>query len=220
MPFKFRTATPEDIPAIRELIAASVRGLQQEYSPEQREAALATVFTVDSRLVADGTYFVAFGEDGHDGPLAACGGWSRRSTLYGGDRQVEAIVADLLDPARDAAKIRAIFVHPEFARMGLGSAILERAEQAAAQEGFHRFEMGSTLAGVPLYALKGYRRMEEIEVPVGKGTSISVVRMEKRLDDLEQQQKKNDHEDQADASSTVVADSGTHAISAKAEEQD
>jgi GNAT superfamily N-acetyltransferase len=88
-------------------------------------------FTVDSRLIADGTYLLAFAQDGR---LAACGGWSRRRTLYGGDQQVEAIVADLLDPKRDAAKIRAIFVHPAFARKGLGSAILERAEQAAAQE--------------------------------------------------------------------------------------
>jgi GNAT superfamily N-acetyltransferase len=176
MPFRLQAATTSDIPRIRELIAASVRALQVEYSAEQREAALATVFTVDSQLVADGTYLMAIAEDGC---LAGCGGWSRRKTLYGGDHQVEAIVADLLDPAHDAAKIRAIFVHPDFARMGLGSLLLQAAEQAALQEGFTRFEMGSTLSGVPLYTLKGYEALEEIDVPVGEGRSISVVRMAK-----------------------------------------
>jgi GNAT superfamily N-acetyltransferase len=176
MPFRLQAATTSDIPRIRELIAASVRALQVEYSAEQREAALATVFTVDSQLVADGTYLMAIAEDGC---LAGCGGWSRRKTLYGGDHQVEAIVADLLDPAHDAAKIRAIFVHPDFARMGLGSLLLQAAEQAALQEGFTRFEMGSTLSGVPLYTLKGYEALEEIDVPVGDGRSISVVRMAK-----------------------------------------
>jgi GNAT superfamily N-acetyltransferase len=176
MPFRLQVATTSDIPRIRELIAASVRALQIEYSAEQREAALATVFTVDSHLVADGTYLMAIAEDGR---LAGCGGWSRRKTLYGGDHQVEAIVTDLLAPAHDAAKIRAIFVHPDFARMGLGSLLLQAAEQAALQEGFTRFEMGSTLSGVPLYTLKGYEALEEIDVPVGEGRSISVVRMVK-----------------------------------------
>jgi GNAT superfamily N-acetyltransferase len=181
MPFYLQVATSSDIPRIRELIAASVRALQVEYSPEQREAALATVFTVDSQLVADGTYLLAFSEasDNEDARLAGCGGWSRRKTLYGGDHQVEAIATDLLDPACDAAKIRAIFVHPDFARMGLGSLLLQAAEQAAQQEGFTRFEMGSTLAGVPLYKLKGYEAIAEIDVPVAQGRSISVVRMVK-----------------------------------------
>jgi GNAT superfamily N-acetyltransferase len=181
MSFHLQVATTSDIPRIRELIAASVRALQVEYSPEQRAAALATIFTVDSQLVADGTYLLAFSEGSEIGDvrLAGCGGWSRRKTLYGGDHQVEAIVADLLDPARDAAKIRAIFVHPDFARMGLGSLLLQAAEQAAQQEGFTRFEMGSTLAGVPLYKLKGYEAIEEIDVPVAEDRSISVVRMAK-----------------------------------------
>ncbi|HXC96050.1 MAG TPA: GNAT family N-acetyltransferase [Edaphobacter sp.] len=173
--FRLRVATSEDVPAIRRLIDASVRGLQDEdYSQAQIEGALATVFTVDSQLIADGTYFVAFAQGGE---LAGCGGWSFRKTLYGGDQQVEAIELEELDPELDAAKIRAIFVHPKFARQGLGSMILEAAEKAAVARGFQRFEMGSTLTGLVLYWLKGYREMGRIAVPVGNGERIVVVRM-------------------------------------------
>jgi GNAT superfamily N-acetyltransferase len=172
-----RTATAEDVPRIFELIGASVRGLQAgDYSAAQIDGALATVFTVDSRLIADGTYFVAFAEGGE---LAGCGGWSFRKTLYGGDHQIEKIAPERLDPAVDAAKVRAIFVHPKFARMGLGSLILEAAESAAMEQGFRRFEMGSTLTGVALYALKGYREVSRVMVPVGGGEEIEVVRMVK-----------------------------------------
>jgi GNAT superfamily N-acetyltransferase len=175
--FRLRVATTEDVAGIRGLIEASVRGLQAEdYSAAQIEGALATVFTVDSRLIEDGTYFVAFAEDGE---LAGCGGWSFRKTLYGGDHQVEAIVPERLDPAVDAAKVRAIFVHPDFARQGLGSLILAAAEVAAVKQGFRRFEMGSTLTGVTLYTLKGYREVSRVMVPVGGGEEIEVVRMVK-----------------------------------------
>jgi GNAT superfamily N-acetyltransferase len=127
-------------------------------------------------LIADGTYFVAVAEDGS---LAGCGGWSKRKTLYGGDHQVERVEPELLDPATDAAKVRAIFVHPRFARMGLGSTILAAAEDAAVQAGFRKLEMGSTLTGVALYALKGYREVDRVMVPVGDGEEIEVVRMVK-----------------------------------------
>jgi GNAT superfamily N-acetyltransferase len=181
MDFTIRVATGADVPAITELIAASVRGLQPEYTARQREAALATVFTVDSRLIADGTYFVALA----DGVLAGCGGWSFRKTLYGGDHQVERAHGQhsgegILDPLVDAAKIRAIFVHPAYARMGLGAKLLRTAEDAAVAAGFSRFEMGSTLAGVVLYRGNGYGEAARIAVPVGDGESITVVRMTKR----------------------------------------
>jgi GNAT superfamily N-acetyltransferase len=159
------------------LIVASVRGLQVgDYSEAQREGALATVFTVDSQLIVDGTYFVAVAVDG---TLAGCGGWSFRKTLYGGDHQMEKIAPERLDAAVDAAKVRAIFVHPDFARMGVGSLILGAAEEAAIAQGFKRFEMGSTLTGVALYTLKGYVEVERREVPVGGGETIEVVRMVK-----------------------------------------
>ncbi|HEX3373416.1 MAG TPA: GNAT family N-acetyltransferase [Edaphobacter sp.] len=178
--FYLRTAVAEDVPRICELIDASVRGLQaRDYTPAQLDGALATVFTVDSRLIEDGTYFVAFAEGGE---LAGCGGWSFRKTLYGGDHQVETIEPEKLDPEVDAAKIRAIFVRPKFARMGLGSVILDASEKAAIAMGFRRFEMGSTLTGVPLYWVKGYREVGRIAVPVGNGERIEVVRMVKEAE--------------------------------------
>jgi GNAT superfamily N-acetyltransferase len=178
MRFQLRVATAEDVAAIRELIEASVRGLQaKDYSTAQREGALATVFTVDSQLIADRTYFLAIAEGGE---IAGCGGWSFRKTLYGGDHQVEKIAPERLNPLVDAAKIRAIFVHPDFARKGLGSLILAAAEDAAIAEGFTHFEMGSTLTGVGLYALKGYLEVDRRQVPVGGGEIIEVVRMVKR----------------------------------------
>jgi GNAT superfamily N-acetyltransferase len=175
--FDLRVATRDDVAGIRRLIDASVRGLQAgDYSAPQIEGALATVFTVDSQLIADGTYFVALTEGGE---LAGCGGWSFRKTLYGGDHQIEKIAPMRLDPAVDAAKVRAIFVHPKFARMGLGSLILSAAERAAVELGFSRFEMGSTLTGVALYTLKGYREASRVLVPVVGGEKIEVVRMVK-----------------------------------------
>ena len=178
--FHLRVAGKDDVAAIRELIQASVRGLQvADYSLAQREGALATVFTVDSQLISDGTYFVAIADSG---VMAGCGGWSFRKTLYGGDHQIERIAPEKLDPKSDAAKIRAIFVHPNFARMGLGSLILAIAEEAARTEGFTRFEMGSTLTGVTLYRQKGYREVERKKVPVSDGETIEVVRMVKVAD--------------------------------------
>ncbi len=175
--FILRMATAADVPEIKKLIANSVRKLQApDYTAPQREGALATVFTVDSKLIADGTYFVAFHETG---AMAGCGGWSYRKTLYGGDAQVERAEPEMLDPAVDAAKIRAIFVSPQFARQGLGTLLLEAAENAAMAAGFRRFEMGSTLTGVALYAVQGYRETGRILVPVSGGQDIEVIRMEK-----------------------------------------
>jgi GNAT superfamily N-acetyltransferase len=184
MPDKFilRVATPADVPEIEKTIADSVRYLQApDYTAPQREGALATVFTVDTQLIADGTYFIALSETGE---VAGCGGWSYRKTLYGGHAQLERAEPELLDPAVDAAKVRAIFVSPRFARQGLGTLLLEAAENAAMAAGFRRFEMGSTLTGVALYSLKGYRETGRILVPVSGGEAIEVVRMEKSATDI------------------------------------
>ncbi len=185
--FKMRLATEEDIPRLHGLIEASVRGLQAgDYSPAQIEGALGTVLGLDTQLIADRTYFVAEAvldtaghvdmASGSGRVLAGCGGWSRRKTLFGADHG-PGREPDLLDPQFDAAKVRAIFVHPAFARRGLGSLILKTVEDAARAAGFARFEMGSTLTSVPLYRLKGYVEVERIAVPLWNCEALPVVRM-------------------------------------------
>jgi GNAT superfamily N-acetyltransferase len=181
-----RKAAAADVPRLREVIEASVRGLQAEdYSPAQIEGALKSVYGVDTQLIADGTYLVADIElqnrQSQDTPeIVACGGWSKRKTLYGGD-QYAAREDSLLDPARDAAKIRAFFVHPNWARRGIGSLILEACENAARETGFTRLEMGATLSGVVFYKAKGYAALENLEAPLGNGEVLPIVRMAKKL---------------------------------------
>lgn len=170
-----RRAVPADIPTLTTLIAASVRGLQaQDYTTAQLEGALRSVYGVDTQLIADGTYFAAEVE----GTIVACGGWSKRKTLFGADHYAGR-EDSLLDPLRDAAKIRAFFVHPDWARRGIGTRVLEACESAARAEGFTRFEMGATLTGVALYKARGYREVEKISVPLSGGESLPIVRMEK-----------------------------------------
>jgi GNAT superfamily N-acetyltransferase len=180
--FTLRLATVADIPALHALIEASVRGLQAgDYTPAQIEGALGTVLGLDTQLLADQTYFVAEAFDPDATAhrrLAGCGGWSKRKTLFGADR-ASVREPELLDPAVDAAKVRAIFVHPAFARRGLGSLILATVEAAARAAGFTRYEMGSTLTGVPLYRLKGYVEVERIAVPLPNGEALPVVKMVK-----------------------------------------
>lgn len=180
--FRLRLATREDIPALRELIEKSVRVLQRDdYSAEQLEAALGTAYGVDTQLIADGTYYVVEANAGSGGTMTtACGGWSMRKTLYGSDHGPYRD-SELLDPARDAAKIRAFFVHPDWARRGLASLILKTCEDAAYARGFRRFEMGATLTGVPMYAARGYVKGETIQVPLPNGLSLTVVRMAKTI---------------------------------------
>ncbi len=177
-----RKATAADIPRLREVIEASVRGLQaNDYSPAQIEGALKLVYGVDSQLIADGTYFVAEATGTKNQlMIVACGGWSERKTLYGGD-QFSAREDSLLDPAQDAAKIRAFFVHPEWARRGIGGMILDACEKAALAGGFTRLEMGATLSGVPFYRAKGYEEVENQQAPLSNGEVLPIVRMVKRI---------------------------------------
>jgi GNAT superfamily N-acetyltransferase len=185
--FTLRLAFDEDIPALHALIEASVRGLQAgDYTARQIKGALGSVLGLDTQLIRDKTYFVAewraydgiVPEAERSAVLAGCGGWSMRRTLFGADagpgREPER-----LNPAVDAAKVRAIFVHPQFARRGLGSLILARVEAEARAAGFRRYEMGSTLTGVPLYRLKGYVEVERIGVPLRNGDTLPVVKMVK-----------------------------------------
>jgi len=176
--FAIRAATTADIPALEALIEQSVRQLQvNDYSPTQIDASIGSAFGIDRQLLTDQTYFVATPID-DPGTLVACGGWSYRRTLYGSDRHTERDSAQL-DPAIDFAKIRAIFVHPAWARRGLGTLILAHCEAAASAAAFTRFEMGSTLTGVPLYTLKGYAERNRVGVPLPNGEALEVVVMEK-----------------------------------------
>jgi GNAT superfamily N-acetyltransferase len=186
-----RLAVPEDVPVLRELIELSVRGLQaQDYTPAQMEGALKTVFGVDSQLIADGTYIVAEAECAVSAGveqesvagkpmIVGCGGWSKRKTLYGGDRWTGR-EDSLLDPLHDAAKIRAFFIHPGWARRGVGSLILQACEDAARAEGFRRYEMGATLTGAKLFGTRGYVAVKRISIPLVNGETLPVIHMEKR----------------------------------------
>ena len=171
-----RLAVPDDVPILRELIDKSVRGLQtQDYTPAQIEGALKTVFGVDSQLIADGTYIVAEAES----MLVGCGGWSKRKTLYGSDHWTGREDA-LLDSHCDAAKIRAFFIHPDWARRGVGSMILQACEDAARAAGFTRYEMGATLTGAKLFGVKGYVAVKPISIPLVNGEMLPVIHMEKQ----------------------------------------
>lgn len=175
-PGLLRPALMQDIPALEELIPVSVRGLQSaHYSPAQMEAALGPIFGVDRQLIRDGTYFVVE----RDSRIVGCGGWSKRKSLFGGDAHRTSGEDELLDPARDAARIRAFFVHPEFARRGIGREILLACEKAALAAGFRKIELSATLAGEPLYAAFGYRITSRYEIPMRDGLSLPVVGMEK-----------------------------------------
>jgi|GraSoiStandDraft_59_1057299.scaffolds.fasta_scaffold25185_3 GNAT superfamily N-acetyltransferase len=182
--FKIRAALPSDVSVLRHLIDSSVRRLQsQDYTPVQIDSALRTVFGVDSQLIGDGTYLVVEAlptlSDGEPRPvIVACGGWSRRKTLYGGDRWHDR-QDDLLDPASDAAKIRAFFIHPDWSRQGIGTLLLDACESAARAAGFTRFEMGATLTGVKLFQQRGYVALERLEVPLEGDITLPVVHMVK-----------------------------------------
>ena len=170
-----RLATERDLPALRTLMALSIDQLQTDFLSLEQIIASRAVMGLDTQLVADGTYFVVES----DGALAGCGGWSRRNTLYGGDHSAGRDAA-LLDPARDAARVRAMYTHPAFTRRGVGRLILSLCEAAALQEGFVRVALAATLAGAPLYEACGYRRIEAFEDSRG-GAAVPLIRMEKSI---------------------------------------
>jgi N-acetylglutamate synthase-like GNAT family acetyltransferase len=193
---RIRKAELADVPALTRLIETSVRELQAEdYTRAQLEGALQSVVGVDSKLIEDGTYLVAEAKSidvfpdraktmqgknsGSEWVIAGCGGWSKRKTLYGSDHWADR-EDTLLDPKRDAAKIRAFFIHPQWARRGVGSKILEACETAAREAGFTSYEMGATLTGAKLFGAKGYIAVENVEVPLNNGLSFTIIRMAKQ----------------------------------------
>jgi GNAT superfamily N-acetyltransferase len=158
-----------------QVMDAAIEELQQDFlTPEQIESSRA-IMGIDTQLVVDGTYFIVFDDD----RIAGCGGWSRRATLYGGDH-TPGRESTLLDPAVDAARVRAMYTNPEYARRGVGRLILTLCEQAATAEGFTRLDLMATMAGRPLYLSHGYVVVEELSDDRG-GVPVPLVRMSKDL---------------------------------------
>lgn len=174
-----RTATAADVPALRTLIDASARALSVGYySAAQIEAAVRHVFGVDSQLIRDATYFVIE----HEGQLIAAGGWSARRTLYGGD-QAKSADDPPLDPATDAARIRAFFVHPDWTRRGLARRLYTECARAAWLAGFRRFELVSTRPGEPLYTALGFTPVERVTQSLPGDVTIEFTHMARPIDE-------------------------------------
>ncbi len=174
--FTLRLARLDDIDTLRSLMDASMRvHLAAVLSPDEVDASFA-IMGLDTQLIEDHAYFVVE----RDGNVAGCGGWSRRATLFGGDHSAGRDAA-LLDPKTDAARVRAMYTHPDFARQGVGRLILEVCEQKAAAEGFRRTELGATLSGLPLYKACGYREIEQLRVETPTGVSVPIIRMGKTI---------------------------------------
>ena len=175
--FTYRLAKLEEIEALTKLISESALRLQSDdYSRAQIQGALGTVFGVDTQLIKDTTYYAV----DYEGSLVACGGWSKRHTLFGADA-AKTEPDKLLDPSTDAARIRAFFVHPGFARRGIGNELIRRCEQAAQQLGFTRMELVATLSGERLYASVGYAALKHYTLNLVNGETMPVVSMGRAL---------------------------------------
>jgi GNAT superfamily N-acetyltransferase len=175
MPLTSRLASREDLPVILPLVAAAIAQLQRGFLDDAQIESSRAIMGVDTQLIDDKTYFVVEA----DGQVAGCGGWSRRATLYGGDHSAGRDFA-LLDPARDPAKVRAMYTHPAFARRGVGRLILSLCEAAAVAEGFRTLELMATMAGRPLYEAAGFVPIEQVTDATG-GAAVPLVRMRKSI---------------------------------------
>ena len=177
MTFTNRIATEADLPMLRALMTRAIEHLQDGFlSPDQVRASH-KVMGLDSQLVRDSTYFVIE----EQGIAAGCGGWSFRATLYGGDDSVVAREPARLDPATDAAKVRAMYTNPDFARRGVGRMLLALCEDTARAAGFGRVELMATMAGVPLYRAAGYVAVAETQAPEIDGVTVPLLLMGKTL---------------------------------------
>jgi GNAT superfamily N-acetyltransferase len=175
MTLTVRLATHDDMPALRKLMAAAIAELQKEFLTEAQIAASAAIMGLDTQLIDDGTYFAVVEE----GSVRGCGGWSRRATLYGGDHTAGRDAA-LLDPAKDPARVRAMYTDPAHTRRGIGRLILAACEEAAAAEGFRTVELMGTMSGQPLYAAAGFVVVEHLQDDRG-GAPVPLVRMRKTI---------------------------------------
>ena len=173
---RLRLARPDDMPVLSALMDRAIGELLQDFLPPEGVKASFEIMGLDTQLIADGTYFVV--EDGD--AIAGCGGWSRRATLFGGDHSAGRDAA-LLDPTRDAARVRAMYTHPDHTRKGVGRMVLDACEDAARAEGFASVEMAATMGGVPLYRACGYHDIEPFEAVTSTGYRVPLIRMGKAL---------------------------------------
>jgi GNAT superfamily N-acetyltransferase len=177
-PFTHRIAEPSDLPALRALMQRAIETLQHGFLTPEQVTASHRVMGLDTQLIDDRTYMLV---ESADGQIAGCGGWSWRATLYGGDDSIVARAPARLDPATDAAKIRAMYTNPDFIRRGVGSLVLRVCEGAARDAGFFRVELMATAAGVPLYEAAGYRPVDAMVEADVDGVKVPLVRMGKQL---------------------------------------
>jgi GNAT superfamily N-acetyltransferase len=171
-----RLARSDDMPMLSALMDRAIGELLQDFLPPEGVKASFEIMGLDTQLISDGTYFVV--EDGDE--IAGCGGWSRRATLFGGDHSAGRDAA-LLDPNTDAARVRAMYTHPDHTRKGVGRRVLDACEAAARAEGFRRVEMAATMGGVPLYRACGYHDLEPFEAVTSTGYRVPLMRMGKGL---------------------------------------
>ena len=171
-----RTATMADIEEMRALMHRSIGELLKPFLPPDGVAGSFEIMGIDTQLIEDGTYFAI--ED--KGRIVGSGGWSRRATLFGGDHTAGRDSA-LLDPAKDAARVRAMYTHPDYARRGIGRTVLAACEAAARAEGFRKVELAATLAGEPLYRVAGYKPIEPFTRTTSNGAVVPLIRMGKSL---------------------------------------
>lgn len=175
--YRLRVATRDDLDAIRALMQASMDAFLPKYYPADQAEVAPEFMGLDTQLVDDATYFVV--EDG-EGRVVGSGGWGKRATLFGGDASPRRSAA-LLDPKTDAARVRAMYTHPDHARRGIGRMVIDACERAAADAGFTRTELGATLPGVPLYEAVGYKEIERSDVTASNGVVVPVIRMGKAI---------------------------------------
>ncbi len=173
---ELRLATTADEPAMRAIMDRAIGALLTPYLPPEAVSASFEIMGLDSQLIADGAYFAV----SEGGVIVGCGGWSRRATLFGGDH-TSGRDAALLDPQRDAARVRAMYTDPAHTRRGIGRMILDACEHAARAEGFHRAELAATLAGEPLYRACGYEVIERFSAKTNAGVDVPLLRMGKRI---------------------------------------
>jgi GNAT superfamily N-acetyltransferase len=174
-----RLAQPSDLDALRAVMALAIAELQKGFLDDAQIAASHAVMGLDTQLIADGTYFIIEAPDKTG--IVGCGGWSRRATLYGGDHSTDLRDPALLDPATDAARIRAMYTHPAHARKGVGRMVMTLCEDAAREAGFGRAELMATLSGEPLYRACGYTPLERVEAQGPNGATVPLIRMGKNL---------------------------------------